>query len=406
MTIEYAANPAAVSALFSHYWIYSRRLRVRMVLNAPLLILFPVIISISLAGSVDAQSIALALVTAFSVLFLIAFVARVRTKEDKRTLSIDPSGIHTRIGAKNGDVPWSMILDVFAREENLLIVGRNLDCFCIPRNAFGSASEAEEFTRSCQAYLSMARVPLSRKIRTFLTPWKMTSLVLLVLICIYGHAIVVLIYARWEAQRYPQIWTVPISLSLAPASSLPGRKFFYFGYEFDSPWTDLKDESETESRVILHFSNGASIGIFEHARIEDDLETIERDVPATKHVADWLGADTNLSKYELRRKIYHLTPQGAHLSLSRLDMIENSTLLIIKLILMKTTRGDLYSFETPWVRGFQEGHLDQDERVTVQVFDIKDHEVEFYIRKEKDVDGQASQNDVNRILSSLRPNSR
>lgn len=91
---------------------------------------------------------------AFAVAFplLMPYIAKLRTKKDKRTLLIDSTGIHTRIGAKKGDIPWSRIADLFATEEHIFILGRSLNGFSIPRDAFRDASERDVFIQLCRDY--------------------------------------------------------------------------------------------------------------------------------------------------------------------------------------------------------------------------------------------------------------
>jgi len=69
----------------------------------------------------------------------------------------------------------------------------------------------------------------------------------------------------------------------APVPSA-GRKFSYFGYEFDSPWTELMRERKMESVAILNFSTGGFIEVLAPSKNENELD-------AMKHEAEKRGVD-------------------------------------------------------------------------------------------------------------------
>jgi hypothetical protein len=105
------------------------------------------------------DDVAIALALALALPFLAPFIAELRPKRDKRTLSIDSTGLHAQIGARKGDVPWSRIADLFTTEEHIFILGRNLNGFCIPRLAFTNPLDREEFIRLCRDYSSQGMTP-------------------------------------------------------------------------------------------------------------------------------------------------------------------------------------------------------------------------------------------------------
>jgi hypothetical protein len=404
MTIEYVATRADVGALYAYCWKHCAYFRRRIVSIGILLGLPIIVFSVSFEGTIRKGDIITALAIAVVFPFVAQFIAKLRTKKDKRTLSIDSKGLHTHIGARSGGVPWSGIADVFTTEDHIFILGRNLNGFCIPQNAFGDAAEREEFVRLCRNHLADGRLSTYLKFRRFLTPSTIICAGVVLLLYIYGRPIGVLLYAKVQARKAPEMWVVPTPLADVHPEQSVGRKFSYFGYEFDSPWTDVKRERKLESVAVLNFSNGTIISIFDQAQFGDELQAIKQEaVSRGTDVKNVFGEEATRSKYALRSKILHLTPQDLHIFSTRREMVGNSLLLLLKSIWTKRIKGGLYSFETPWVRGFQEGGPAQDDMVIIEAFDPQDREIELYVGSEKGAVQRPSQADINRILYSLHP---
>jgi hypothetical protein len=77
--------------------------------------------------------------------------ARARTKPDERVLAIGPEGIHTTIGKRSADVPWTRIASVEVTPEYIFITGKNANGFAIPARAFASPLERVEFLGELEA---------------------------------------------------------------------------------------------------------------------------------------------------------------------------------------------------------------------------------------------------------------
>jgi hypothetical protein len=119
-------------------------------------------------------------------------------------------------------------------------------------------------------------------------------------------------------------------------------------------------------------------------------------------VGKLFGKKAVSSNYDLRSKILYLTPRDLSLFSSRQEMAGNSILLLMKSIWTKRIKGGLYSFETPWIRGFQEGSPAEDDMTIIDGFDAHDREIELWVGSDKGAN-KPSQADINRILYSLRP---
>jgi len=88
-----------------------------------------------------------ALALALTAMLLMAVYPLLRFKSDERALTISTSGIATRIGNLSGDVPWSKVARIVPTDECIYIQGRSGNSFAIPRRAFSTEKDREEFVR-------------------------------------------------------------------------------------------------------------------------------------------------------------------------------------------------------------------------------------------------------------------
>jgi|ERR1700733_5770842 hypothetical protein len=231
-----------------------------------------------------------------------------------------------------------------------------------------------------------------------------TSIVVVVLLLLafrYAPAIGALLYMKWEFRNASELWVVPTPLPDLSIDRSPGKRFSYLGYEFESPWTEVKLERKFESLALVHFSDGQIISISDGA---DELKAMKQ---ASRNggtdLKNVFGDQPMSSNYALRSKILYLTPRDLRLFSTPREMVANSVLLNLKGIWTTTAKSGLYSFQTDWVRGFQEGSPTLNNLVTIAAFDAQDREVMLYIGAEPRAANRPSQAAINRILYSLRP---
>ena len=108
------------------------------------------------------------------------------------------------------------------------------------------------------------------------------------------------------------------------------------------------------------------------------------------------------SDYAFRSKTLNLTPRDIHLFSSPKEIIGRVVLLSIKDVERERFKNGLYSFETPWMRGFQEGDLERDKGVVIEAFDKQDRLLTLTVGANPSK-SCFSQSDLNRIVFSLRP---
>jgi hypothetical protein len=231
-------------------------------------------------------------------------------------------------------------------------------------------------------------------------PCAVTAIVFCAFLFFYGPALFGLLYTKWETRNTPELWIVPTPLTDLSIDQSPGKKFSYLGYEFESPWTEVKKERMGESIAVLNFSDGEVISI---SNGTDDLKAMKQ--AATSRGADLryiFGDQAASSNYALRSKILNLTPRDLRLFSSRREMVANSILLILKRIWTTNSKGGMYSFQTEAFRGFQVGSPTKTNAVEIYAFDAKDCEVKLIIGAEPKANNKPSQAEINRIVFSLR----
>lgn len=250
--------------------------------------------------------------------------------------------------------------------------------------------------------MSEARIPISRRWRNIASA--LICILIAVLAYFYAKPISYLVYAKWQCRNNTRLWTVPIPLRLENATHEAGRRMSYFGYEFESPWTDLSLERKYNSVVMLYFSNGQFVSIFDPAHDFDELQLMKQVTSARgASLANVVGEDAASSRYQLQSWIWNLTPGDLRLFSSRQKMVTNSVFLIMKKIWMERLKGGLYSFQTSWLRGIQEGAPSLDDAVIISAFDPQDRKIEIWVGSTKSARHRPSQDDINRILCTLRP---
>lgn len=228
--------------------------------------------------------------------------------------------------------------------------------------------------------------------------------VVLIVFLIYGRPLALLTMARWHTRSKPEFWIVPRPLpdvSIAPST---GRNFTLYEYQFEVPWSDVKQEKHLKNIELVYFSNNLVLTVHDPAQDVNSVSILTGQ--GTKNEArlrQIFGEETTRSNYGLRSRILNLTPGDLRPSFSRLKMVSSSVLLMLKPIYVGDRQGGLYSFQTEWMRGFQQGDPGRDNTVTIEGFDQHDRELELTVGRMRGAGQRVSQPELNRIIYSLRP---
>ena len=205
-------------------------------------------------------------------------------------------------------------------------------------------------------------------------------IVLGLLVLAYSRPVAMLCLVRWHARSEPEWWVVPKPISDLTIAAAKGKKYSYFGYEFDTPWTELDQERKLQSIAILNFSSGAFVSILDPAGGVDELSVLKAEAAKSgTDIKTVFGEEVTHSNYALRSKILNLTPRDLRLSWSRQEMVSHSILLILKSIETKRFNGGLYSIQTESLHGFQEGSPSEDKMVVIETWDPGDRKIEVWL---------------------------
>ncbi len=229
------------------------------------------------------------------------------------------------------------------------------------------------------------------------------AIVLCVLVLVYASPIFMVLDTKSKVRNMPAMWIVPIPLPKVPIRHPEGLKLSYYGYEFEAPWTQLNREQKLKSMTLLYFASGAVVVVRDPAQSIHELEVMKQgDGKQGFTFENIFGDKATSSNYAFRSKILYVTPKDLRLSFSRKEMVANSVLIMMKLAHAGLAVGGEYSFQTEWLRGFQDGDPAIDKMTIINCFDSQDHEIELWVGSTDGVK-KPSQADVNSILYSLHP---
>ncbi len=231
---------------------------------------------------------------------------------------------------------------------------------------------------------------------------------LLVFLLTYGGRIALLLFTRWAVRDSPQVWLVPTPLAVVPPDRPAGRKFAYFGYDFETPWIELTSERRIDandksiSAVNLTFSTGNVVVIFDPAE-QNSLQILKQEASKSgEQLSRYFDDQVLRTNYSKRAKEFYLTPHDMSLFSPRLEEAGNYALIIMKSAELQRVKGGLHSFRTEGLRGFQLGNPVQDEVVIVEAYDSQDHVIKLFIASDRAGQHKVSQADINQIVCSLR----
>jgi hypothetical protein len=212
-------------------------------------------------------------------------------------------------------------------------------------------------------------------------------------------------YAVKEAP--PVVRVLPMELRDSSISQAPGKRFSYFGYEFEVPWSDL-DKNQTEfypvdkpaTRAELHFRSGLKMLISFIPPREWAQELAEYSKVSPRQIESIFGN----SDYEVVKTIYEFsTDKMHHWNTSPQIYGREQTLLILKSIAPSAAADSgIFNIRNQTFRGFQEGDPRFERHpILIHLFS-DDGSIEFVLsKKPSPASATITQADINRIVYSL-----
>jgi hypothetical protein len=234
------------------------------------------------------------------------------------------------------------------------------------------------------------------RIAKWLLPWAIL-LIFFILVLAYREPVESLVIAKSAARTTPELWNVPQPLQLDSNLPTTGSTLCYFGYQFQSPWTEITVERKNKAIVALNFSGGQSIGIWDESKTLDDRTAGKPEDQKRDQLAKALFG------YTFRSRVLNATPADLHWFSSSKQMARSSSLIVMKDLDARYLKGGVYSFQTPWFRGFQFGRPAQDELVSIEFYDPENIKIKLIISSRQGAASKPSQSDLNQIISTLQP---
>jgi hypothetical protein len=136
--ISYVSSRSDILAAYLFTWRRSTRMKLMQLFIATATCVYVLLYG----GSIPMLAGIILLEAAFLLLF-----PQIMFKSDRRTLTITPLGISTRIGGRSGEVSWRKIVIIGKEGERIFLVNQTLNSFAIPLRAFSSPSERDEFLK-------------------------------------------------------------------------------------------------------------------------------------------------------------------------------------------------------------------------------------------------------------------
>jgi len=159
--------------------------------------------------------------------------------------------------------------------------------------------------------------------------------------------------------------------------------------------------TKIEKGAALTFSGGQSIAIFDESKTLTGRATAGQ---TENNQIDQMAIV--LTGYTFRSKILNVTPAELHWFSSRQHMASGSTYIAIKSLDARYLKGGVYSFQTPWFRGFQIGSpsssASPDEPVMIEFYGPEDLKIRMIISSHHAA-SKPSQSDLSQTISTLQP---
>jgi len=212
-----------------------------------------------------------------------------------------------------------------------------------------------------------------------------SSLVALALICGFYFAPQLRFYFDFHHLNRPGWWlATPRPIEDMSASTVPGTRLSYFGYEFEVPWSGIKKEANDGRVVRIFFNSGQDIAFVDPKAFEN-------------------GTFPRIS-YESLRDALSMTPSRLTPFCSRRRLDRDRQLMNTKgLRLEHSGATDLFAIQTLAYRGFEVSGLQYNGRVELTFFNNSGNMFNLQLASEKQGSKGITQPEINRIINSFHP---
>lgn len=224
----------------------------------------------------------------------------------------------------------------------------------------------------------------------------------------FGVQTVFAVMWRYKARHIPQATVVPLPLRDLSVSNAPHNRLSYCGYEFELPWDDVDEKKSKTTTGAAHIQltvfrsgNAFWFSCFPPKDfLNEFIKTTKLDPIAVDHV---YGQEATRSDYTFHQAMFAMTPAKITPLMPRREAVRDSTLLLLKAIIISDVESGLFSVRVGGREGFQYGDPSKaPPRVRDDLF-TNDGGIELiFFLNSKGSAASISQAEINRVLQSVQ----
>lgn len=220
----------------------------------------------------------------------------------------------------------------------------------------------------------------------------------------YGLQTMAMINAKRWGNIEPALYTTPQDLLQKTTPAAATTHLEFYNYQCEAPWKGPAQRTDGTDATDFKFPSGAFLKVYLPESQADALKTFKGDTPEQqRHIDAAFGPHPFDSNYDLYEAIYGASPAQISPFISRTDSGRINMLLLWKLNYDMALPGGVYRYAFSDVRGLQFGNPDQAHAVVTRSFGVQDRQFEFLILMQSGASDKLAQNEINLILSSLKP---
>lgn len=228
------------------------------------------------------------------------------------------------------------------------------------------------------------------------------ALPLAVLAYFYGPALAIYYNVKQNVKEDPSFARVPEPLSTNKTAQAAGQKLELYGVEFQVPWSGKVQRKELKRLVRVQFQDGQFVLMFDPSQRVDRIKVLHENGRGYQ-AERMFGSDVMRSNYALMNAVLRVTPKDISPWMPRVQLVRNSVFLMLKEAELANTQTGLFQFQNERLKGFQRGDPSKSPVVDLDAFDEEDREYDMFVGTTKGTSGLVSQEDINLILSTLKP---
>jgi hypothetical protein len=209
-------------------------------------------------------------------------------------------------------------------------------------------------------------------------------------------------YVHWRRMAWARWWIeTPRPTDTTEASTAPGTKLSYFGYQFEVPWSEVEKVSNDGHSVNVQFRTGQYITFSNPNYFQQDIMSQAASEGPTKFQKTWIVVINDGSKYEHLSLALSMTPSKLRPFSSHEDFARDQLYLLTKGVLLEHSGATkLLAIQTTGFKGFEIDGASYSGNVEIILFDTADEEFQLEVSKGR-LGGKLTQAELNRIIQSF-----